>query len=103
MKSNFAIMSTFKAGLLIDLTSNVSPGENVTTSSGGGIGNVSRSDRMMYVPGELNGGEVLPGGTVTASAMGFSRRTITLIAPLFLTWKLATQCIAVSENNLLGK
>ena len=96
-------MSTFKEGLLIALASNVSPGENVTTISGGGNGKCSRSALIEYVPGELNGGEVSPGGTVTASAMGFSRRTITLIAPLFLTWKLATQCIAVSGNNPLGK
>lgn len=60
-------MSTFKLGRLIDLVSNVSPGANATTISGGGSGKFSSSDRMMYVPEEPNGREVWPGGTVTAT------------------------------------
>lgn len=64
-------MSTFKEGLLIALASNVSPGENMTTISGGGNGKCSRSARMEYVPGELNGGEVPKGGILT-SIGGFS-------------------------------
>ena len=53
-KLNFAKMSTFKLGLLNDLASNVPPEESVTTISSRGVGNVSCSTWMMYVPGELN-------------------------------------------------
>lgn len=55
----------------------------------------------MYVPRELNGGEASPGRTVTTSG-GLTRLMITVVSPLFLTWKLATQC-TVSENNQLGR
>ena len=50
----------------------------------------------------MNGGEVLPGGTVTASG-GIVQIDEISIVPLFLTWKASTQWIAVLENNPLGK
>lgn len=63
-KSILAVISTLREGLLISLAPN-SSGENVTTISGSGSGKCSSSERMLYFPGLVNGGEVAPGGTST--------------------------------------
>lgn len=88
-KSNLAIISTLTEGLLIALASNCSSGENVTTISGSGRGKCSSSERILYLPALVNGGEVAPGGTSTGG-MGMTPWVMmTAMCPLFLTWKLA--------------